>query len=184
MKNSIREALLQERELYSPTNEEIENIKKRFFSLPKVKASKYVLLYFPHKKEVNTLPIIDELLKQKKVILLPKVKDKDILPIQVKNLSTLKSGYAGIKEPEGNPVSPEIIDVIVIPGIAFDKRGYRLGYGKGFYDRFLKKTKGLKVGLAYDFQVLDKLPKEEHDVPVDILITPTKTIYIKEEKND
>jgi 5-formyltetrahydrofolate cyclo-ligase len=63
--------------------------------------------------------------------------------------------------------------------VAFDIHGHRLGYGKGYYDRLLKKIKGLKVGLAYDFQIVDKLPVEPHDIPVDLIITPTRIINTK-----
>ncbi len=182
MKNLIREALLQKRELHKTAKEDANRIKERFFSLPQIKKAESILLYYPHKNEVDTLPIISDLLKEGKIVLLPKVQGKDIIPIQIKDLSNLKEGYAGIKEPEGNPVSVDSIDVIIVPGVAFDKKGHRLGYGKGFYDRFLKKTKGLKIGLAYDFQVIEELPSEEHDVPLDLIITPTQIIHTKEER--
>ncbi len=184
MKNLIREALLQKRELHEATEEDKIRITEKLLSIPEIKRGEYILLYYPHRKEVDTLPIIKKLLKEGKKVLLPKVKGKEIIPILIKNLSHLKEGYAGIKEPEGEEVPLEKIDVIIVPGVAFDKKGHRLGYGKGFYDRFLKKVKGLKIGLAYDFQILEELPAEEHDVPLDLIITPTKIIHTKEEKND
>jgi 5-formyltetrahydrofolate cyclo-ligase len=104
-----------------------------------------------------------------------------LIPVKIQNLTNLKKGYAGIKEPEGKGVPPEKIDIVVVPAVAFYKYGHRLGYGKGFYDRFLKKTKALKVGVAYDFQILEKLPAESHDIPVDLIITPTQIIMRKEE---
>ncbi len=182
MKKLIREALLQKRELHTATEEDSNRIAEKLLSLPEIKASKYILLYYPHKNEVNTLPIIKHLLKEKGFILLPKVQGKDIIPILVKDLSQLKSGYAGIKEPEGETVSPEKIDIVIVPGVAFDKKGHRLGYGKGYYDRFLSKTKAKKIGLAYDFQIVEELPAEEHDVPLSLIVTPTQIIQIKEER--
>ncbi len=184
MKKIIREALLQKRELHTTAEEDANRVKEKFLSLPQLKEAKYILLYYPHKNEVNTISIISELLKQDKIVLLPKVQKDTILPIQIKSLNDLKKGYAGIKEPKGETVSPEKIDIIVVPGVAFDKQGYRLGYGKGFYDRFLSNINPLKVGLAYDFQILENLPKEQHDVPLDIIITPSKIITIKEEKKN
>jgi len=77
-------------------------------------------------------------------------------------------------EPEGEKSSPEKVDIVVVPAVAFDLQGHRLGYGKGYYDRFLKKTKAVKVGVAYDFQIVEKLPAEQHDIPVDLIITPAR----------
>ncbi len=184
MKKLIREALLQKRELHTATEEDSNRITQKLLSLPEIKVSKYILLYYPHKNEVNTLPVIQKLLKEGKSVLLPKVQGKDIIPIKINNLFQLKKGYAGIKEPEGEAVSPEKIDVVIVPGVAFDRKGHRLGYGKGYYDRFLLKTKAKKIGLAYDFQIVQEIPAEEHDVPLDLIITPTQIIHTKEERND
>ncbi|ACO04174.1 MAG TPA: 5-formyltetrahydrofolate cyclo-ligase [Persephonella sp.] len=179
MKQRVREELLQKRRRYEKAEEDALKIKDRFLQLEEVQRANSILLYYPHKNEVNTLPIIEELLKTKKVVLLPKVKDHDIIPIQISDLSGLKRGYAGILEPEGEAFPVEDIDIVVVPAVAYDLRGHRLGYGKGYYDRLLKRIKGLKVGLAYDFQVVEKLPVESHDVPVDLIITPTRTINTK-----
>jgi len=152
-------------------------------SLPVLKTAKAVLLYYPHKNEVDTKPIIGKLLQEGKItVCLPKVVGQNIVPVKVNSLSQLKEGYAGIKEPEGQPCPVEEIDLVVVPAVAFDRKGQRLGYGKGFYDRFLKETDALKVGLAYDFQVVDSLPAEEHDEPVDLIITPTGIINTKEDE--
>jgi len=179
LKQRVREELLQKRRRYEKAEEDALKIKDRFLQLEEVQRANSILLYYPHKNEVNTLPIIEELLKTKKVVLLPKVKDHDIIPIQISDLSGLKRGYAGILEPEGEAFPVEDIDIVVVPAVAYDLRGHRLGYGKGYYDRLLKRIKGLKVGLAYDFQVVEKLPVESHDVPVDLIITPTRTINTK-----
>jgi len=193
-KNSIRRKILSIRERYKVKNEEIEKIKEKFLSLVDRYKSNTILLYYPHRNEVDTRPIIRELLKRKKTVLLPKVEKNHILPIFISDISDLKEGFAGIKEPEGKVYPKEKIDIVVVPAVAYDRRGYRLGYGKGFYDRFLKDFQNLKgklcfktkskrnrlktqfIGLAYDFQVLDSLPYEEHDIPVDIIITPREVI--------
>ncbi|RUM60021.1 MAG: 5-formyltetrahydrofolate cyclo-ligase [Persephonella sp.] len=193
-KNSIRKKILSIRETYRVSNEEIERIKEKFLSLVDKYKSNVILLYYPYRNEVDTKPIIRELLKRKKTVLLPKVEKNRILPIFISDISDLKEGFAGIKEPEGKVYPKEKIDIVVVPAVAYDRKGYRLGYGKGFYDRFLKDFQNLKgklcfktkvrrnrfetqlIGLAYDFQVLDKLPHEKHDIPVDIIITPKEVI--------
>jgi len=180
LKNYYRAKLLKERESYKKVKEDSEKIGEKFLSLPVVKNAKSIMFYYPHKNEVDTLPIIQNLIG-KKIILLPVVKGKDLYPVSIKDLSNLKDGYAGIKEPVGEPFNPKLIDIVVVPAVAFDKHGYRLGYGKGYYDRFLTKTDALKIGFAYDFQILDKIDSEQHDIPVDIIITPTKIIK-KEER--
>ncbi len=183
LKKILRENILRRRASHRRAEEDSRKIAERFLQLPQLKKAKNILLYYPHKNEVDTQYIINQLANSKKFNLyLPKVSGKEILPVKVKDLSSLKKGYAGIMEPEGEYISPEKIDIVVVPAVAYDLKGHRLGYGKGFYDRFLKNIQALKVGVAYDFQVVNQLPAEEHDIPVDIIITPTKTITTKEEK--
>lgn len=183
MKKVLRKKILEKREGHKRAEEDSKIIAEKFMDLPQLREAKNVLLYYPHKNEVNTIYIIEKILNSGSFNLyLPKVSGKKLLPVKVKDLSSLKKGYAGIMEPEGEGVSPEEIDIIVVPAVAYDLKGHRLGYGKGYYDRFLKETKALKVGVAYDFQIVDKLPVEEHDIPVDIIITPTRTIKTKEDE--
>lgn len=182
MKDQLRRKLVEIRKHHKNSREDSLSIYRQFLSLPGILSYRTYMLYYPHKNEVDTIPIIQMLQKEGKLVLLPKVEGRQIVPILLSNLSELHTGYAGIKEPEGDVYTGEI-DVIVLPGVAFDEKGYRLGYGKGFYDRFLAKRKGcLKVGLAYDFQVLKELPVQQHDLPVDIVLTPTRIIRRKEEE--
>ncbi len=176
LKESLRTEILRRRKEYRKGKEDSVLIAEKFLSLPEVKRAKSVFLYFPHKNEVDTTLIIEELLKQGKEVILPKVVGFHIRPVKISNISSLKSGYAGIKEPEGEEYPLEKVDIIVVPALAFDIHGHRLGYGKGFYDRLLSKTNALKIGLAYDFQLLEKLPSEPHDIPVNLIITPTKIV--------
>ncbi len=182
-KSVLRDKFINLRKKYKVSPTEIEKIKNKFLKLVEEKNSQTILLYYPHKNEINTIPIIEELLKRKKTVLLPKVEKGKILPILISDISNLKVGFAGIKEPEGEIFSKNSIDITVVPAVAYDRRGYRLGYGKGFYDRFLQDFKNLKVGLAYKFQVLDKIPFEKHDIPVDIIITPEEVIEAGRERS-
>jgi len=185
LKETIRRKFLDKRKQYTKVRESSDKITEKFLSLPQLRGAKSILLYYPYKNEVDTRPIIKALLQQGKyTVLLPKVSGDRIVPIKVSSLNNLKKGYAGILEPSGEETDPKGIDIIVVPAVAFDRKGYRLGYGGGFYDRFLKNSPALKVGVAFDFQVVDSLPTEEHDIPVDLIITPTKIINTKEERKD
>ena len=100
----------------------------------------------------------------------------EVLPYEE---SRLELGSFHIEEPTGNDVTnPEEIELVVVPAVAYDKKGKRLGRGKGFYDRFLQHTKATKVGVGYEFQLFEELPSEEHDVPMDIIITQNSTIIV------
>jgi len=183
LKKDVRHKILTRRIKHVRAEEDSKKIAEKFLSLPLLKKAKNILLYYPHKNEVDTRFIIKQLLRSKNFNLyLPKVVGDSLIPVKIKDLSALKKGYAGIMEPEGEESSPEEVDIVVVPAVAFDLQGHRLGYGKGYYDRFLKKTKAVKVGVAYDFQIVEKLPAEQHDIPVDLIITPARLIKVKEDE--
>jgi 5-formyltetrahydrofolate cyclo-ligase len=126
--------------------------------------------------EINTYPILEGVLGLGKKLYLPKVaKDKTHFDYHlVHDFKNLATGPFGILEPPGNhPADWEEIDLALVPGLAFDLRGHRLGFGKGFYDRvlpLLKKTV-LTVGLGYSFQIVDQVPNEPHDVLLKAILT-------------
>jgi len=183
LKQSIRQELLLRRISHQRAEEDSKKIAEKFAGLPQLKKAKNILLYYPHKNEVDTRFIIKKLLEKGGFnLFLPKVSKDQLLPVKINDLSGLKKGYAGIMEPEGEIYPPEAIDIVIIPAVAFDLEGHRLGYGKGYYDRFLKETGALRVGVAYDFQIVDKLPVEQHDVPVELILTPTRIINTKEDE--
>lgn len=124
------------------------------------------------KDEVQTHSFIEKWRKQKKVIL--PVVVGDILELRVYTGATdLRIGPFGIAEPTGELFTDYAsIDIAIIPGVAFDIAGHRLGHGKGYYDKLLPQlTKALKAGLCFPFQVVDKVPTEPFDIPMDIIIT-------------
>lgn len=115
----------------------------------------------------------------RKHFFLPRVNgvNLDILPY---NESRLELGAFHIEEPTGEDcVDSEEIELIVVPAVAYDRAGNRLGRGKGFYDRLLSTTRATKIGVGYDFQLVECIPAEEHDVPVDMVITQSEHIIIK-----
>lgn len=137
-----------------------------------------VLMYHSLPDELQT-PAFLEKWHGRKHFYLPRVNgvNLEILPY---DKSRLELGAFHIEEPTGDDtVAPEEIELIVVPAVAYDRRGNRLGRGKGFYDRLLCESKATKIGVAYDFQLFDELPTEEHDVPVDYVITQTSVITIK-----
>ncbi|RLF39548.1 MAG: 5-formyltetrahydrofolate cyclo-ligase, partial [Thermoplasmata archaeon] len=102
-----------------------------------------------------------------------------IYPVEIENLDDLERGAFGILEPQNKKIYTGDIDIIIVPGIAFDFRGYRIGYGKGFYDRFLRGADALKIGIAYDFQIVKQIPEDDGDVPVDIIVSEKRVLFCR-----
>jgi 5-formyltetrahydrofolate cyclo-ligase len=147
---------------------------------------KTVFIYMDFKNEVKTLDLIRVMIKEKKRVIIPytDVLNTVIIPVELKDLDKdLKIspyGYLEPKEEKIIPVEPAEFDLIIVPGVVFDKKFNRIGFGKGYYDRILaKKRNDVKaIAIAYEFQVLDEIPSEEHDIKMDIIITE-KNIYQK-----
>lgn len=143
--------------------------------------SDHILMYHSLPDELSTHRFLDKWAPRKRFYL-PRVNgvNLEILPY---DQSRLEFGSFHIEEPVGDEtIDPDVIEMIVVPAVAYDRRGNRLGRGKGFYDRLLKSTKAAKIGVGYDFQLLDSLPTEPHDVPMDMVITQRSTITIREFK--
>ena len=139
------------------------------------------LFYYPFKNEASLLPLATKLLSLKKGVMFPKVMGNDMAAISIASVKDLSPGFMSIMEPIFNPKRvKQHADIAFIPGIAFDENGYRIGYGKGFYDRFLKRfDTRLKIGIAFDFQVLKHIPFDPFDIPMDVVITEKRTIRRK-----
>jgi 5-formyltetrahydrofolate cyclo-ligase len=152
-------------------NQAASNVFSRLEELNVFQSAEAVLLYYSLPDELPT----PEFLKRwsgKKKIYLPRVvgNDLEILPYDENLLNT---GAFNIEEPTGdNSVPITDIDLVIVPAVAFDENGYRLGRGKGFYDRLLAGSNVIKIGVGYEFQLLPSLPIEPHDVPMDVIITP------------
>lgn len=134
------------------------------------------LCYFSIRSEVYTALLIEELYRINRTVYLPIVKGDEIFTGLYKGNESLIRGAFGVREP-AECANTEFIDVAVVPGTAFDRRLNRVGYGRGYYDRLLKKSRtGIIVGFAFECQVVDNICAEPHDVSVDLLITE-KYIY-------
>lgn len=154
-------------------------ISNNILSLESIINAKNIMVYLSSFNEPDTFELTSKLLDLKKNISVP-VSDVDtctITPSLITSLDTLKKGAYGIYEPtEILSVPVNTIETVLIPGIAFSKSGDRLGFGKGYYDRFLSEFQGTKIGICYDFQILDTIPITSHDVKMDLIITE-KRIY-------
>lgn len=127
--------------------------------------------------EVDTKAIISDAISHKKKVCVPISHEDGTLSLSLTD-GAFKKGLFDIDEPK-NPVFVDFSypDLIIVPGLAFDKKGGRIGFGKGYYDRFLASAQGLKVGLCYSFQLLSSLPTEEHDVHLDALVTEKEILF-------
>lgn len=155
---------------------------KNLLSLDIFRDSKIISLYSSIKNEMATDLIFLEALRREKIVCFPKIGENcDKLYFMRADRSTIfRPGRYGIMEPEdGDIIKIDDIDVFVIPGVCFDERGFRIGYGKGYFDRTLWGAKGKIIGLAYEFQVLDRIPQKEHDLRVDIIVTEKRVILCK-----
>ncbi len=145
-----------------------------FLSSDIYQKAKVFMLYMPLSNETDTRDIIKSALADGKKVVLPVTDRKSgiITPVYIDSKTVYVKGSLSISEPESGEVADvEEIDVFVVPGIAFDRKGGRIGFGKGCYDRLLKDAHGIKIGYCYDFQVCDEVCKDTNDVCMDCLLT-------------
>jgi len=192
-KSVLRKKLKSERDRL--TKEEIiaksKLISQRLFNLKEFQQAKTVMFYVSFGSEVNTQEMIKKSLKLKKQVVVPKVNKnpKGLSAIKITNIATdLVPGSYGILEPKTNlpTIEPEQIDLVLVPGLGFDYRGRRIGYGGGYYDCWLKHFPIRKrIGLAFDSQIFKEIPTGKSDMKLGKLITESKTINcIPPERNE
>ncbi len=185
-KNEMRKKYISFRDSMSSDSllEKSSILAQRLNELDCVKNAETLMCYVSFGSEVYTHDIINNWLSQGKQVCVPRVvktKGKSLEAVKISSLQELEPGTYGVLEPatgQNNIVSPDLIDVVIVPGCAFDLHRNRMGYGAGYYDRFLKLISDncLKVGVAFDFQVMDEIPCDELDIPMDIIITEDKII--------
>jgi len=186
MKNKLRKELLEKREKLSKEEvaEKSKQIKERLFELREFKKASTVLFYVSYDNEVNTHEMIKECISTGKNIAVPitNKKDRSLELSKLEKWDDLTSGSYGILEPKKEKIKEiEIneIDLIIVPGVGFDKNGNRIGHGKGYYDKLLKNSKASSIALAFEFQILERIPAEKRDVPIDKIITEKRVIDSK-----
>lgn len=159
-------------------------ITEKLLSMDCIKNANTIMLYLDFNNEVQTNELVNKLLCLNKTVASPiTIMDKrELIPSKISNLTEgINIGAYGIREPK-KECSPEInvkdIDIVIVPAVAYDEDCYRLGYGGGFYDRFLSKLKddAITIGIAFDLQIFDSIPKESHDAQLNFIVTETRTI--------
>ncbi len=176
-KKALRERLKKLREALSEKEwlEKSQIICHHLINSGFFKDSQKIAFYYYINKEVNLTWAMERALNEGKEVYLPKthLKEKNLTFHRIFSLEELSSGVFGIPEPPlNNPViDPKDLDLLLVPGLAFDIQRFRLGYGGGFYDKILKGTKALKIGIAFYFQIIERLPFDPWDEKVDYILT-------------
>lgn len=179
-KNAIRKRILSRRDALSPS--EVTSLSREvaghFLTSDPYAAAATLVLYSSIRSEVATFEIFAAAIQAGKRVLYPRTVGTTLEFVAIKSLEALTASRFGICEPQsGEAVPLTEIDVLVLPGVAFDGQGIRLGYGLGCYDRALAAVaRPTLVGLAYDFQLVPSLPREKHDVPVDFVVTERRIL--------
>ena len=174
-KRSIRQKLLKQRRSLDGDAclQYSHQVQQKLLATEHYRQAKVIALYAPIHNEVLTNDLFDAALQDNKRVCFPRVEQNMLQFLQVDEESQLAPGAFGVDEPTGTKMVPiDEIDLVVVPGVAFDRSGYRLGYGQGYYDRAVGSAdNAVLAGLAFDFQIVDELPTEEHDVRLDLLVT-------------
>lgn len=154
----------------------------RVTALPEFAGADRILAYADYNHEVITRYIIEEAWKAGKEVAVPKVVGKDMVFYRLTDFSQLEPGYYGIPEPARGEIVEWEDALMVMPGVAFDIKNNRVGYGGGFYDRFLEKHPGIvRLAIAFDFQILDRVPTEPTDICPQIIVTESNVYYRRED---
>ena len=160
----------------SSTNSIFSTLEKCSF----FKTSEKIFIFVGFDSEIQTENFIKKWIN-KKQIFVPKIDNNTMNLVHITSLEELTEGCFGILEPTSCNYFTDNIDLVITPSIVFDKKGYRLGYGKGYYDKYFAKNKyKTSIGLSYDKLLQERVPTDKHDKKVDIIITEEKTLIINE----
>lgn len=142
---------------------------EKLLSLPEVSNASTIMFYYPVNNEVDLIPLMKEFLG-KKELLLPRLIENDLSAFVFESFDKMVNGKFNIPEPDSERFDDEV-DVVIVPGVVFDKEKFRIGMGQGYYDKFLSGKKCLKIGVCYDFQLTDKVWRDPHDIAMDIIVS-------------
>ncbi|MFD3158412.1 5-formyltetrahydrofolate cyclo-ligase [Haloimpatiens sp. FM7330] len=178
-KNTLRKLMKEKRKNIKPDIRKMmdEQMYNNVINSNLYKNAKTIFIFVSYNNEVNTHNIIKQAIRDDKTLCVPKVisKESGMISIQINDFTDLEHGAYGILEPKEycSKINPKKIDLAFVPGLAFDKNGGRIGYGGGFYDRFLKLIpKNCPIiGLGYKIQIIDEIPMDENDIKLNNLIT-------------
>ena len=177
-KESLRNRLLETRDntsfdLIKIASQKIQKKLKKIFAF---KNAQKIGAYYPIRNEMLTQDIIQELLSQGKEVFLPKITGDVMEFRKIVDFSSLEQGNFDIMEPKENCPVDNNLDVILVPTVGISPEGVRLGYGQGFYDKFLAENKTTTISLTLEKQIIKKIPRSEHDVLIDWIVTEDKMI--------
>ena len=152
--------------------EKSQELGRLFLQSEEYRNARSIYGYLPYNQEVRTVAMLEQALRDGKRVAVPKCYGDEMRFIWMEDLSLVEKGYAGIPEPVADgPIADDETALVLMPGMAFDREGHRIGYGGGFYDKFLAREENHpKVALCYDFQMVPYLETEEYDIPVDKVI--------------
>ena len=159
-------------------------VAERLVTLEAYQNARVVMAYAAVRGELPLDGILEDALAGGKTLALPRCEGEGVMrAYRVERAAQLRKGAYGILEPDAAcpPVGPEEIELILVPGTAFDAHGNRLGQGGGYYDRYLSQTQAVRVGICHDFALLHAVPTQAHDARMAIVITPNHTIITREE---
>lgn len=151
-------------------------IRERLAGLPEMRAARSVMAFISLPDELDMDPILGDLIAEGKAVYVPRtfVRERRMVPVRLRDLGQLRMGEYGIREPNTEETGdPAGLDLVIVPGRAFDRRGNRLGRGGGFYDAFMSAPgfRALRCAVAFECQILPDVPHDGTDVPVDVIVT-------------
>ena len=146
--------------------------------IPELQRARTIMAYAAIRQEADISEFWLRLRAEDKTVVLPRVKGKELEAVRFDGWDRTRPGPFGIREPEGEPFPPELIDAVLVPGVVFDHQGYRLGYGKGYYDRFLSALPAASFfcGIAFELQLVDEVYPTGRDVRMHALVTESRII--------
>lgn len=179
-KAALRAALTKEERLHKS-----REIHKQLTKLPEFQEAGQIMLYLDFRQEVETTGLAEQILAEGKELIIPCCRDRNIIPCRINNLAEdIAPGKLGIREPKEKfvrGIDPRKIDLVVVPGVVFDLQGNRIGYGAGYYDRFLPRLRDdvPVIGVAFSCQLVKKILTESYDRKMSLLVTENSVIYLK-----
>lgn len=179
MKDKIRKEYLNIRKNITDKNNKNNIIFNKIINLEIFNKSKVIAIYNSMNNEVDTKKIIEYSKKIKKEVLLPKIINNKMFFIKIDNNTKYIKSNFGVEEPINNNIYNNKIDLIIVPIVAFDSKCNRIGYGKGYYDKYLNDNNTYTIGIAFENQKYIDIPKEKHDVKLNEIITDKKVYYKK-----
>ena len=182
LRDNLRKQMMVKRNILSHLEVDTlsQQVCRRLEELQPLQQAKVIMGFSSIRNEVNLGPLLQKLQRQGRTILLPRVEGNIMQAVEFRPGEDMGRGSFGIREPLGEPFAVDKIDVVIVPGLVFDANGYRLGYGKGYYDRFLPRLNEqcFKCGICYEFQVVENIYPHPGDVPVHWIVTDHSEIVV------